>query len=164
MPLVLTRIDDRLIHGQVVVGWGSYIKPDRIILCSDHIATCSWQREIFVAAGALAMYAVDISIWTEDETIAYFANSHFKKEKIILLVETPEELCNLIKKHAPIQVVNVGGMHFKPGKKQIAPYIFVNEKDIDFFKILINNNIILEGQDVPNSRKLNIAKLLEIID
>lgn len=160
MPLVLARIDDRLIHGQVVVGWGSHIKPDRIILCSDSVANCSWQREIYTSAGSLAMYHVIISIWTIHETIDYFKKTYFDDEKVILLVETPKELIDLIKSNIPINTVNVGGMHFKRGKRQLAPYIFVNDDDINSFKKLINNNIILEGQDVPNSKKINVAELI----
>ncbi|MBN2011141.1 PTS sugar transporter subunit IIB [candidate division KSB1 bacterium] len=162
MPLVLTRIDDRLIHGQVVIGWGNYIHPDRIILCSDSIASSPWQRELYEAAGAMAMYNVTISIWTETETIHFFQHDDaVNKEKILLLVESPEDINRLVENHVQIGVVNVGGMHFKRGRRQIAPYIFVSDEDIASFQQLLERNLTVEGQDVPTSKKLDIAKLLE---
>ena len=47
MSLVLVRIDDRLIHGQVTVGWGSFLNPDRIMLVSDDIAQNNWEKELY---------------------------------------------------------------------------------------------------------------------
>ena len=44
MPVVLARIDDRLIHGQVTVGWSELLRPDRIILANNAIAADSWQN------------------------------------------------------------------------------------------------------------------------
>lgn len=163
MPFIFTRIDDRLIHGQVVVGWGNHLKPHRIILCNDCIATTPWQKEIYSAAGTLAQHSVTISVWTEKETIKYFKENQNKQEKVILLVETPHEVLNLVEKGVPIENVNIGGMHFKQGKKQIAPYIYVNDNDLKYFRLLKNKNIKLEGQDVPTARKIDFNELIELI-
>jgi len=163
MPLVLTRIDDRLIHGQVVVGWGNYLKPDRIVLCSDSVATVPWQKEIYSAAGTLAPDNVKISIWTEKETIDYFSQQTSQEENVILLVESPQDIVNLINRGVDIVEVNIGGMHYKHGKKQLAPFIFVDDSDLNNFKVLANRQIKLDGQDVPTSKKINIAKILESI-
>ena len=163
MPLILARIDDRLIHGQVVVGWGNYLKPNRIILCSDSVAETPWQKELFEVAGTLAPGGVDISIWTESETIEYFDNEDNDREKVILLVETPHELFELIEGGVPVEIVNIGGMHFKPGKQQLAPYIFVNDEDIEYFKKLRAKSIHLVGQDVPTAKKIDLAKTIDFI-
>jgi mannose/fructose/N-acetylgalactosamine-specific phosphotransferase system component IIB len=162
MPLLLTRIDDRLIHGQVVVGWGNYLHPDRIILCSDVIATISWQRNLYENAGVL-MPHVTISILTETETIDYFRQNNFEKENVILLVESPRDLLNLVDKGAPIRSVNVGGMHFSHGKRQLASYIFVSNDDLDNFKKLKDRNIKLEGQNVPTAEKIDITDLIDLV-
>ncbi len=164
MPLVLTRIDDRLIHGQVVIGWGNQIRPHRIILCSDSIAASQWQRELYMSAGSMAMYDVDISIMSEDETVDFLKNKTVQEEKVILLVESPRDVYRLIKRQAPIHTVNVGGMHYKRGKRQLANYIFVNDEDVQSFRRLLEKNIVLEGQDVPTSKKIDIAKLLESVE
>jgi sorbose PTS system EIIB component len=161
MPLVLTRIDDRLIHGQVVIGWGSQLRPHRIILCNDTVANTDWQREMFNAAGALASEDVKISIWTTEETISYFKQDLIHKERVMLLFESPAEICLLIERGVPINLVNVGGMHFRQGKRQMTPYIFVDDEDLRHFKCLREKNILLEGQDVPTSKKINISSLMD---
>lgn len=163
MPFILVRIDDRLIHGQVVVGWGNYLKPGRIILCSDSVADTPWQKELFEVAGTLAPDGVEISIWTETETIEYFQNDDFIREKVILLVESPQELYHLVEGGVSVESVNIGGMHFKPGKRQLTPYIFVNDDDIDYLKKLRSKNIRLVGQDVPTAKKIDLEKTIDFI-
>ena len=161
MPLVLVRIDDRLIHGQVVVGWGIHLKPDRIILSNDEIARSSWEKELYLGAEATAPIPLSISVLTIDETILFLNEN--QKEKIILLVETPKEISIHIEKGLKIQKVNVGGMHYKQGKRRLAPYIFVDEDDITSFKKMGDMQIELEGQDVPTAKKIDILKALKAI-
>ncbi len=50
MPLVLARIDDRLIHGQVTVGWATHLKPDRILLANNEIAADDWQCQVYASS------------------------------------------------------------------------------------------------------------------
>jgi len=161
MPLVLVRIDDRLIHGQVVVGWGIQLSPNRIILSSDEIASSSWEKEMYMGAEATAPFPLAISVLTIDETILFLTEN--QTEKTILLVEAPKEILTLIEKGLKIEKVNVGGMHYKPGKRRLAPYIFVDEDDITAFKKMRDMNIELEGQDVPTAKKIDILKALKAI-
>ena len=60
-----------------------------------------------------------------------------EEEKVILLVETPEELYRIVEKGVPVENVNIGGMHFRKGKTQIAPFVFVDDDDIIYLKKLI---------------------------
>jgi len=160
MPLVLVRIDDRLVHGQVVVGWGMHLNPDRIILSSDTIASSPWEKDIYMSAEATAPYPLTISVMSQDETISFLNGHLIEKEKIILLVESPQELVELVKKGLKIDKVNIGGMHYKQGKRRLAQYIFVDERDISFFKELSKMNIQLEGRDVPSGKKINIIDMI----
>ncbi|MDZ7370338.1 MAG: PTS sugar transporter subunit IIB [candidate division KSB1 bacterium] len=157
MPLVMVRIDDRLIHGQVVVGWGSVIRPERILLCSDEVATIEWQKTIYLSAVPPTLKA---SVLTKAETVESLKNGAFDDERILLLVDSPENVVYLIDHGIEIDKVNVGGMHFKPGKNQLAPFIFVDEKDIANFKALHERGVILEGRDVPTRTPVDVAAVL----
>jgi len=163
MPLVLVRIDDRLVHGQVVVGWGIHLNPDRIILCSDTIAISPWEKDIYIGAEATAPYPLTISVLTIDETLELLDDNEVEKEKIVLLVESPQELLKLIKRGLRIQKVNVGGMHYKQGKLRLAPYIFVDEQDISSFREICNMEIELEGREVPTGKKVDIIGMIDKI-
>jgi mannose/fructose/sorbose-specific phosphotransferase system IIB component len=158
MPLVQVRIDDRLIHGQVVVGWRNTLKPGRIVLCSDEVATSDWQRTIYMSAVPEDLIA---SVLTIKETIETIHSSRHDDERILLLVDSPKSIVRLVEAGVNIQEVNVGGMHFKPGKNQIAPFIFVDEDDINNFRKLYDKGIKLDGRDVPTRQSVDIAKELK---
>ena len=157
MPLVMIRIDDRLIHGQVVVGWGSVLNPDRILLSSDEVAAVEWQRTIYLSAVPDHLHA---SVLTLDDTVKALTSNEFGDEKVLLLVDSPKSIIYLVENGVEITEVNVGGMHFKPGKNQISPFIFVDEEDIANFKILCEKDIKLEGRDVPTRSPVDIAGVL----
>ncbi|RMD88064.1 MAG: PTS mannose/fructose/sorbose transporter subunit IIB [Calditrichaeota bacterium] len=156
MALGLVRIDDRLIHGQVLLSWCPKIKPDRIILCHDEIAKNDLERKIYEEAAN----DYPVSILTVEETIRYLRDSTHEKEKILLLVESPREVVALLEAGIHINKINVGGMHHKAGKKSIAPYVYVDDEDIEFFKRLHEKQVVIEAQDLPSSKPINLAKLL----
>lgn len=157
MPLVHVRIDDRLIHGQVVVGWRNVLKPQRIMLCSDEVANSDWQKAIYLSA---VTSDISASVLTLEETIEALLNKQFEKERLLLLVDTPKSIVDLVEAGVEITELNVGGMHFKPGKNQIAPFIFVDEQDVSNFHLLYQKGIKLEGRDVPTRSPVDIAKVL----
>ncbi|MBN1540891.1 PTS sugar transporter subunit IIB [candidate division KSB1 bacterium] len=158
MPLVQVRIDDRLIHGQVVVGWRNVLKPERIVLCSDEVANSEWQRTIYMSA---VTHDIEASVLTLEETIAYLTPETMDKERILLLVDTPKTIVDLVESGIPIQEVNIGGMHFRPGKNQIAPFIFVDDEDVENLRALYERGIALDGRDVPTRSSVDLAKVLK---
>jgi mannose/fructose/sorbose-specific phosphotransferase system IIB component len=158
MPLVQVRIDDRLIHGQVVVGWRSVLKMERIILCSDEVANSEWQRTIYMSA---VTNDIKASVLTLDQTIGALKTNKFEPERVLLLVDNPKTVVDLVDAGVHINQVNVGGMHFKPGKNQIAPFIFVDDNDVENFKILNERDIELDGRDVPTRPSISISKALK---
>lgn len=161
MPLVQVRIDDRLIHGQVVVGWRNVLKPQRILLCSDEVANSEWQRTIYMSA---VPNDITASVLALKDTINALINREFEQERILLLVDTPKTIVQFVDAGIGIKEVNVGGMHFRPGKNQIAPFIFVDEEDITNFRLLHEKGIKLEGRDVPTRSPIDIAKALKFYD
>lgn len=159
MPLVLVRIDDRLVHGQVVVGWGNVLQPDRILLCNDQVASSQWERELYTSG---ASDDVPIEVLSVQETAESLSRNRFNDERLLLIVESPKDVLRLLDMKVPITEVNVGGMHYRPGRKQVAPYIFVDEQERRWFQELHARHIALVGQDVPTGRKLDVAKLLKL--
>ena len=157
MSLCLVRIDDRLIHGQVVIGWGNYLHFNHIILCSDEVATTDWEREIYLDAVPEDITAEIITI---EEAAQKLKHDTSKDLKTILLVESPKVIVDLLDMGAKINTVNVGGMHYKEGKICIASFIYVDKTDVSYFKELNRRCVTLQGQDVPTAKKIDIVKLL----
>lgn len=155
--MVLVRIDDRLIHGQVTVGWGSYLNPDRIVLVSDEIASNDWEKELYEQC---VPFNIAVSILTIKEASTEMNNGSYDKERVIILVESPDVIISLLKLGNRFRQVNIGGMHFKENKTKILPYVYVDEQDIDHFRFMEEHNIELVCQDLPQAKKENLSDLL----
>lgn len=158
MSLEMVRIDDRLIHGQVVVGWCPDIEPDRLILCDDEIASCDWESEIYQDAAP----EYETSVCTVEGTARLLGDDKTKKECIFLIVSSPAVLVRLMKRGIKIERVTVGGMHYQEGKRKIANYVFIDDTDLEHFRYLVRNNVTLEARDVPTCRPVDLTQKLKL--
>lgn len=158
MAILLYRIDERLIHGQVVVGWGNSLRLDRIVLANDKVVSNPWERELYLACVPPEIKATIHSV--EEATNLIFKDG-FKEEKTILLVDSPFDLLRIIGKGVKIDWVNVGGIHSKQGRKRILPYLYLSHEEISAFKKLFLLGIRCECRDVPLAEKKDLSVLLE---
>ena len=112
MSWVLHRVDDRLIHGQVVVAWGQRMRPQRIVVADDASAANDWERELLESASPDSQVRV-VSI--ADAAAGHAAES-VKPGGAFLLVRSLKAALELVEQGAVIQVLNLGGIHYAPGR------------------------------------------------
>jgi len=157
MALVLIRIDDRLIHGQVTVGWVQALYPDRILLANDAVATNPSQKDLYEAT---VPSGITVTILTIDEAASEVRNGTFDEQDTLVIVESPRDALALQQKGVEMDSVNLGGLHFSAGKRGLLPYVFVSDEEIDTLKTMLARGIELECRDVPTARKVDIRSLL----
>lgn len=158
MGMVLVRIDDRLIHGQVVENWMKFLKINHVIVVNDFVASDRMQKTLF--SMAVPDHA-KISILTITQAKEAILNGQFEGDKAMLLLVSPQDVLNLINKGVRIKEVNVGGMHYSPDKKQILKAISVSKQDIQAFQELDKLGVHLEARMVPNDEKIDIMKIIK---
>ena len=158
MPIVLYRVDERLIHGQVVVGWGNSLKFDQVVLVNDQVASNAWERELYLACVPPEIKATILSV---DEAAKKILQNGFEGEKTVILVDSPFDILRMTQKGVKIGSVNVGGVHSKAGRKKILPYLFLSEEEISAFKKMISGGVRCECRDVPLAEKHDLSTLLE---
>ena len=154
---VIWRIDDRLIHGQVIIGWCSQLPIKKLIVCDDDIANNEWEKNLLLMA---APPDIDSKIYTTSE-ISKLANEWINEKILVLvLLKSPFVLKKLIEMGVEIETVNVGGIHYRQDRKEYLSYLFLSEEEIDIFLGLINQGIKFICQDLPTSSKINLEKLI----
>jgi mannose/fructose/N-acetylgalactosamine-specific phosphotransferase system component IIB len=149
MPVVLARIDDRFIHGQVTVGWSEHLHPDRILLADNPIAADSWQSRIYAST---VPPHIEVSIETIARSAAVLADEAHREEKILLLTGHPEAMAELVRLGAPVSEVNVGGLHFSGGRQELLPFVYVDQHDLKALDRLLEMGVRLTAQQVPGGR------------
>lgn len=158
MPILLTRIDDRLIHGQVVVGWAQELKINHIIVVNDEIVSNDMQKFLFRMA---TPNDINLSILTINEAAQKIAGREFDDDSAMILVKSPADIVSVIKAGGKVAEVNIGGMHFESTKTQLFDAVFVDDEDVAAFKELIQMQVTLEVRMVPTDKKKNIIQVIE---
>lgn len=157
MAFVLFRIDDRLIHGQVTVAWGMWLAPDRIVLVNDDVARTEWKRDMYSTTDSMG---VAISIVSVEEFAAAASEKRWDDERALVVVESPSDLLRIARAGVPVSEANVGGMHFAEGKREILPYVYVDDADVEAMRELRELGTKLEARDVPQTASLDIWRLV----
>ncbi len=156
MNIQLVRIDDRLIHGQVVVGWVTFLSAERIIVINDLLAHDTTQQ-------TLMRMAVPEKLVVEFMTIeggAHVFQKDQSTKKAILIFSNPLDILTFVKLGCKLETINVGGMHYCEGKVQICRDICVTKEEVEAFKKLKSFHINLEIQAVPGDPKEMLEKYL----
>lgn len=156
MSLVLARIDDRLVHGQVVLVWGQSLSATALLVADDSVAGNPWEREL------MGSTAEDMEV--EVVPIAALpARLEIEKERsqaTILLFRSPGAVLAAVEAGAALEEVNVGGLHFAPGKKKFLDYVYLDEADRSALTALQRRGVRLTAQDVPGSRPIDVREFL----
>ena len=157
MKISLARIDDRLIHGQVVTSWSKETRCERIIVVNDEVAE-DVMRKILLEK--VAPPGVKSSVLGIDKAIRVFNNPKYADVNAMLLFTNPTDVLRMVEGGVVLKSINIGGMSFKEGKKQITAAISVNNQDIEAFKKLNKKGLELEIRKVPSDSKINLMTKL----
>lgn len=157
MNIVLARIDDRLIHGQVVTVWSKVTNCQRIIVCDDEVANDTIRATLLkqVAPAGIKSHVV-----TLDKAIRVYNNPKYENDRCLLLFTNPSSVLYLVEHGVDIKSVNIGGMSFHEGKTQVTSAVSVDDKDIDAFKKLNEKGIELEIRKVDTDKKIMMMDVL----
>lgn len=155
MAIVLYRVDDRLVHGQVVIGWGRTLGVSLIVMVDDAVAGSDWEQELYrmgvpaeieLRFARIADVASQAPDWVADP-----------RPTILLTgdIATMVAVCHAM----PVPRVNLGGLHHTPGRTERLPYIFLAEADLRLLQQLESEGVEVTGQDLPTSSPVPLAAL-----
>lgn len=155
MSWVLHRIDDRLIHGQVLVAWGARLDPARIWIVDDAVAANDWERQVYVdAAPGIEVHVVGVA-----EAVAAWAGEAAAAGAAFLLVRDLATARRLVEGGAHVHAFNVGGLHYAPGKSKLNEYVYLDDADRADARALLGSGVALDAQDVPATRAQALVAL-----
>jgi PTS system mannose-specific IIB component len=153
VSIELVRIDDRLIHGQVVMAWSKAVAVKRIVVIDDKVAKDLIRKMLLET---VAPPGVKVSVLNTLEGIEYLKSNGNANEKILLLFTNPATIVTLVENGIAITKVNIGGMSFMQGKTQLTKAVSLDEEDKNAFKALHERGIILQIQVLPNDSPVDI--------
>ena len=154
---LLVRVDDRLLHGQVVFGWGMELNPGAYLIVDDEVAGDSWEKESFEAA---APPEAPVSVLTLD----YFSGSWPQlpdRGSTVVLIRGLAQLSKLVAAgFDPGTPVNLGGLHANAASRELISYLHLTPEDETILRSLVEAGFPLEARDLPSTEPVSGRKLI----
>ncbi|MEO0138080.1 MAG: PTS sugar transporter subunit IIB [candidate division WOR-3 bacterium] len=154
--MFILRVDDRLIHGQVVAGWARPLGIEELIVASDTLSQDEWTRNVFRLA---IPESISFHCCSIQDCVKYLQNGLDKKRRM-LVVEKVKDAYNLIKNGLKVEEIYIGGLGYREGARSIAPYIYLTPEDIEFIVKIHELGIKIIGKQLPNSQPIDVVKKL----
>ncbi|MBW7956769.1 MAG: PTS sugar transporter subunit IIB [Deltaproteobacteria bacterium] len=144
--LILIRVDDRLLHGQVICSWVPFTRADALIVASDEAAGDRLAADIIAACGCdeLSVHVKSVS------DAARYLSGGLPEERIMLVVGDLRDAMRLYEAGTRFKALNLGNIHHEGGRR-ITPSIIVNAEDEEIMERFEAMGVELEIRDVPRS-------------
>ena len=156
MTIALVCVDDRLVHGQVVVGWGRPLRAAFIVVIDDALATSDWEQELYRLG---APPDLELEFTTVAAAAARRAGWEADPRAGIVLLGDVQTATALAAAGVRFPRLNLGGIHHRPGRVERLPYVFLTDSEIVGLRVLAQGGIEVTAQDVPATRPVPLAEL-----
>lgn len=158
MSIVLFRVDERLIHGQVVIGWGHQLRPDRYAVVDDDLAGSDWEQDLYRLGAGTAQVV--------------FATSEDARDRLSEWRDDPQRTILLTRDVATMwrlgaggmlsgERVNLGGIHHGPGRRELLTYLHLTPEDVDHLVNLAAEGVEVSARDLPDAHRVPLETLME---
>jgi len=152
----LVRVDNRLIHGQVVEAWLPELKVSRVAIADDEAARSPLVR---AAMGLAVQSAIDVLIQPVAE--AAYAELSTDAKKTLVLVRDLPALMAARARGLQFNHVNLGNVHFAPGRRQVSPSVFLSQEELERLRELDGAGVEVEARGVPTDRPVSFKEMVE---
>ena len=158
MSVVLYRIDERLIHGQVVMGWGPQLRVEHYVVVDDELATSEWEQDLY-RLGLPDTASADFL--TVGDAKARLTDLDADPRRTVVLTRTVAAMAGLAERDGLRgREVNLGGMHHAAGRTERVPYVFLGQAEEEALQALADEGVEISARDLPGSRAVDLKALL----
>ena len=158
MPVVLYRIDERLIHGQVVMGWGPQLGVEHYVVVDDELATSDWEQDLYRLG---LPDAITADFLTVQEARARLTDLDADPRPTVVLTRTVAAMGGLAEADALRgREVNLGGLHHAAGRTERVPYVYLGPAEVEGLQALTAEGVEVSARDLPGSRAVDLEALL----
>jgi mannose/fructose/N-acetylgalactosamine-specific phosphotransferase system component IIB len=157
MSIVLCRIDDRLIHGQVVIGWGRPLGINQIILVDDQVAASAWEQELYRMA---VVPEIEVRFVSVAEARTQLPQWQSNGKRGLVLTGDLDSMAALHDASPDIvHRINLGGIHHRPGRRERLPFVYLTDQELRTLTSLEERGAVVTAQDLPTSPPVALRNL-----
>ena len=157
MAIIGSRIDGRLVHGQVANLWATKLNISRFMVVDDAVAENNIEKQGLKLA---TPSGVKLSVLPVEKAANNILAGKYDSQRLLIIAKNPQVYLQLVEAGVPIEEINVGNMSQTNETKSITKSINVTDEDISVFEKLDEKNIQIVAQMVPGDRKEDFIRLL----
>ncbi|WDF82547.1 PTS sugar transporter subunit IIB [Lacticaseibacillus pabuli] len=158
MAIIATRIDGRLVHGQVANLWTTKLGATRIMVVDDEVAKSDIEKS---GQRMAAPASVRLSVLDTKTAADHILNHKYDSQKVFLVAKRPQTLLNLVNAGVDIKEINVGNMSQTDETRHLTKSINVVDDDVKAFNELNDKGVHLVAQMVPGDNATDFMSLLK---
>ncbi len=148
MSIALCRVDDRLIHGQVVVGWGQPLHCGLIALVDDEVRRSEWEQDLYRMGVPSHIEVVFASV---DEAVEQFAAWESDPRVAMMLMGDLDTARALCERCPSMRRLNIGGIHHRVGRTERLRYVYLSDGEVATLRAIAARGVTVTAQDVPTA-------------
>ena len=157
---MLFRVDERLIHGQVVIGWGHELRPTRYVVVDDELAQSAWEQELY----RLGADGTDVAFVSTDGAARSLPSYLSDATRTILLTRDVGTMRKLAEGgDMKGRTINFGGLHHGPGRERILSYLHLAPSDVEDVRRMVDAGVRVQARELPDAPRVDLAHALDLI-
>lgn len=157
--IIMTRVDNRLVHGQVGVTWTKTLGANLLLVADDETVYNVLSQKLMTSIAHSS--GADIRFFTIEHTAEIIFDAAIN-QKIYLIVANLHNARLLVEKNVPIKEINIGNMHYAKGKRMISKKVYIDDQDLDDLSYLLEKNIKISIQDYPGDMSTKIRSVEDL--
>ncbi len=148
------RVDNRLVHGQIMATWTPHLRLNHFLVASDTVPENSLQMSMFRMAipNEIRLDAMPLR-----EAAQWLAQRGYGQDRTIVLLETVEDACRLFEEH-PFAMLNIGNVHHAPGRRPVTSAVYLGDEDLARLDGLLSRGVQVEVRSLPTETALDLRQ------
>ena len=157
MSVVLSRIDNRLLHGIIVTQWAPISGATRVMVIDDKVAN----DDLAKASMRLAKPAgMAVSIITEETALTNFKAGKYDNQKVVIIVKSPDIILRFLENGIKIPRLVVGGTVVKEDAIKLSNRAYATEEEVKDYKQILDMGVTVVAQFVPQEKEVPIQSII----
>ena len=154
--IILTRIDNRLVHGQVGMTWGHILNINTLVVVDNTTAASPFAQKLMQSVASAANLRIEF--YTINEFV-HSKEMFNESKRIFLIVPSLHIAKQIMDGGVTLEKINVGNVHYERNRVAFNHKVYLSKDDIDIVNFMLDQNTYLYFQDVPGSTIEKFTKL-----
>jgi N-acetylgalactosamine PTS system EIIB component len=160
MNVLLVRVDDRFIHGQILESWIPHLRAQNVVVVNDELARDHFQKTIMSMA---IPERISLRIVPVEAATALTDDPDLDDKRTLVIVSTIRDAYDLFMKGFVYMKLNIGNNKGSEKAKQISYSVWIDEDDLDMLKELMDRGVEVSLQSVPRERNIDMKSILTMV-